>query len=125
MILLKHIIITTIVAIMLMHIVTPHNHYTKLDAMHSLEHNEVDNIVGVLGLAFHHGSKKDLKESNQVSYLNYDFTAEEITAYPIVISEIAENEESLIPKVYPQVLIEHHKYFSNYMPLRAPPIEII
>lgn len=126
MMILKHIIITTIVAIMLTHIATPHNHYTKLDALHSLEHNEVDNFVDVLGLAFHHGNDKDLSESNQVSYLNDDFSDYEIIAYSILISENVQNEESYIPKVYPYIFIKYQKYFClNYSPLRAPPKDII
>jgi hypothetical protein len=109
-----------------MHIAIPHNHYTKSDAKHSIEHNEVTSIVDLLGLAFHNGNEKDLKESNQVSYEALDLAADELTVSPLIITEVAELEQSSDSQYYLQVFIRHYKHFyPNNLPLRGPPKVII
>lgn len=126
MIQFKHILVTSIVAIMLMHTAIPHNHYSKTDIKHTLEHNQAINIVDVLGLGFHHSSDKDLNESNQVSYEALDLAADELTVTPLIITEVAVLEQSSDSQDYPQVFIRHYKYFyPNNLPLRAPPKVII
>lgn len=124
--LMNHILVALIVAIMLMHIAIPHNHYTKSDDKHSIEHSEPSDIVELLGLAFHNSSEKDLSESNKAFYHIFDLSAQEVTAYPFVIYEVTDIEQTALLVDYPPVFIEYYKYYySNKLPLRAPPEEII
>lgn len=126
MIKFKHILVSSIVAIMLLHTAIPHNHYAKLDSLHSIEHNQVANIVDVLGLGFHHSSQKDLNESNQVSNEVLNLADVELTAYPLITKEVTPIELSSASVDYTHLFIKHYKFFySNKLPLRAPPKEII
>lgn len=122
----KHIIITSIVAIMLMHTAIPHSHYSKSDTSQMMENSPVSSLVDILGLGFHNSGEKNLNESNQVSYNDLDFTAEETTLYPVVISQVVDIEQSATLVDNQLGLIKHYKsFYSNNLPQRAPPREII
>jgi hypothetical protein len=122
----KHIIITSIVAIMLMHTAIPHSHYSKSDTSQMMENSPISSLVDILGLGFHNSGEKNLNESNQVSYDDLDFTAQETTLYPVVVSQVVDIEQSSALIDYQPLFIKHYKYsYSNNLPLRAPPREII
>lgn len=123
---LRNIIITSIVAFIVLHTTVSHNHFSDYNPVSSIELNKSNNIFDILGLVLHHGSEKDLNEIEQVKLENNDLAAVEINTIPFVIPVI-DITDDLPTSQYntPEYTKTYKQFYTNSLPSRAPPKEII